>query len=240
MYSVLLVAALSTGGDAANCHGRHGDGCGCYGGGHGGGSGCYGWYNGGCYGSCYGCYGSHGFAYGCSGCWGGCYGSGCWGGCCGGCWGGCWGGCSGCYGCYGGASQYYAPGSYGPGTIVPTEPSMQPPVMPPVKQDTLPQPKPTSSRLLGPDRARLLVDLPADAKLYIDDQLMRTTSDHRTFNTPRLDGTQTYYYELRAEVVRDGKPVTMTKRVTLRAGDVIRARFGEMDPAETISTVNAR
>ena len=189
MYSVLLVAAMATGGDAIDCH-RRGDGCGCHGGGYGGGSGCY-------------------------------------------------GGCAG-----------YSP-SYAPGTIIET-PSMMPPagvpvtppagapVTPPGKTDTIPQAKPTSSGLLNNNRARLLVDLPADAKLYIDDQLMKTTSEHRTFNTPRLDSNLTYYYELRAEVVRDGKPVTMTKRVTLKAGDIIRARFGELEPAETISTVNAR
>jgi uncharacterized protein (TIGR03000 family) len=91
-----------------------------------------------------------------------------------------------------------------------------------------------------PYRARLLVELPADAKLYIDDQLMKTTSERRTFNTPALDQGQTYYYELRAEVVRDGKPVTVTKRVTLKAGDVVQARFGEMEAAETVSTVKAR
>jgi uncharacterized protein (TIGR03000 family) len=248
MYSVLLVAALTTGGDVADCH-RRGD-CG-YGGG--GGGSCYGWYNGGCYGSCYGCTGGHGFTFGChggGGCWGGCYGggcygSGCWGGCYGGCWGGCFG-CTGCTGCYGGCvgySPYYAPGT----TIVPSEsaPLMMPPAgapgtTPPGKIETVPQPKPTSSGLLQNNRARVLVDLPADAKLYIDDQLMKTTSEHRTFNTPRLDVTQTYYYELRAEVVRDGKPVTMTKRITLKAGEVVRARFGDMEAAETVSTVNAR
>jgi uncharacterized protein (TIGR03000 family) len=112
--------------------------------------------------------------------------------------------------------------------------------MTPSKIETVPQPKPTSSRLFENNRARVLVDLPADAKLYIDDQLMKTTSEHRTFNTPRLDVTQTYYYELRAEVVRDGKPVSMTKRITLKAGEVVRARFGDMEAAETVSTVNAR
>ncbi len=69
---------------------------------------------------------------------------------------------------------------------------------------------------------------------------MKTTSERRTFNTPVLEDGQAYYYELRAEVVRDGKPVTVTKRVTLKAGDVVRARFGDMEPAETVSTAKAR
>jgi uncharacterized protein (TIGR03000 family) len=225
MYSVLMMAALSTGGDAANCHWFHrGDCCGCYGGCYGSCYGCYGWYNGACTGSCYGCYGCHGFTYNCGGCWGGCS--------------GCWGGCYGCGGCWGGAT--YAP-SYGSSVVYPPAgavPGGQ--TMPPAKSDALPEPKVVAPQSYLPTRARLLVEVPADAKLFIDDQLMKTTSEHRAFNTPVLDNGQTYYYELRAEVVRDGKPVSVTKRVTLKAGDVVQTKFGEMEAAETISTVKAR
>ena len=40
-----------------------------------------------------------------------------------------------------------------------------------------------------------------------------------------LEPGQLYYYELRIEVQRDGKPVTETKRVILKAGEVARASF---------------
>jgi uncharacterized protein (TIGR03000 family) len=227
MYSVIVMAALSTGGDVANCHWRHGDCNGCYGGCYGSGYGCSGWYNGTCYGSCYGGYGCHGFSYGCSGCWGGCYG----------CYGGCWGGCYGGAGCYGsvGTSPMYGPMYYAPSSVPPNSQ-----MMPPAKPDTLPEPKATTPGASVPYRARLIVELPADARLYIDDQLMKTTSEHRAFNTPALAKGQTYYYDLRAEAVRDGKSVTLTKRVTLKAGEVIEARFGEMETAEAVSTVKAR
>jgi uncharacterized protein (TIGR03000 family) len=124
----------------------------------------------------------------------------------------------------------YPPPSVVPGT----------PVMPPAKADTLPAPKQVSPEASLPYRARLLIDLPADAKLYIDDQLMKTTSEHRTFNTPVLDRRQTYFYELRAEIVRDGKPLSVTKRVTLKAGEVVQANFGEMEAAQTVSAVKSR
>jgi uncharacterized protein (TIGR03000 family) len=113
--------------------------------------------------------------------------------------------------------------------------------MPPAKTDTLPEPKPAGKpEANAANRARLIVELPADAKLYIDDQLMRTTSERRAFNTPLLLRGQTYYYELRAEVLRDGKPVAVTKRVTLKAGDIVQARFSDVDMVETVSTVKAR
>jgi uncharacterized protein (TIGR03000 family) len=75
----------------------------------------------------------------------------------------------------------------------------------------------------------LLVELPPDAKLYIDDQPMKTTSSKRSFNTPLLQQGQQYYYILRAEVVRDGRTYTETRRVLLRAGQEIRASFPELE-----------
>lgn len=113
-------------------------------------------------------------------------------------------------------------------------------MMPPAKTDTLPEPKATTPGASAASRARLIVELPADAKLFIDDHLMRTTSDRRTFNTPTLEDGQTYYYELRAEVVRDGKPVVVSRRITLKAGDEIQTNFGDMESTATVSTVKAR
>jgi uncharacterized protein (TIGR03000 family) len=81
----------------------------------------------------------------------------------------------------------------------------------------------------------MVVELPADAKLYVDDQLMKTGSDRREFKTPVLEAGQTYFYILRAEVTRDGKSFTETKRVTVRAGDEIRASFSELPASATVA-----
>jgi uncharacterized protein (TIGR03000 family) len=51
----------------------------------------------------------------------------------------------------------------------------------------------------------LIVTLPADAKLYVDDKLTTTTSERRVFNSTALADGEEHYYILRAEVVRDGK-----------------------------------
>jgi uncharacterized protein (TIGR03000 family) len=233
MYGMVLMAALTSGGSTPDCHFR----CGCYGGGWGGCYGCHGGCYGFGYGACYGnCYGGWGSGYGCAGSWG--Y-SGY----------GCWGASYGCYGCYGGGFGY-GPGYYGSGweTMTPggVAPSYMPgATMPPAGGsgsggEVLPKPKPDgkSGTGLAPTRARLIVELPADAKLYIDDQVMKTTSGRRTFHTPDLKPGQTYYYELRAEVVRDGKPVSQERRVLLRAGEVVRADFNSLSPPE--ATASAR
>jgi uncharacterized protein (TIGR03000 family) len=103
------------------------------------------------------------------------------------------------------------------------------PDMPAPGKDALPAPtKEKGGEVAIPTRARLIVELPADAKLYIDDHLMTTTSGRRTFNTPVLAAGQTYYYEIRAEVVRDGKPVVEERKIVVKAGREIRADFVDM------------
>jgi uncharacterized protein (TIGR03000 family) len=227
------MAALTGGGDAPewlfhhSCCGGYACAGGCYGA---------------CYGSCYGgCYGGYG-GYGCWGCWG-CSGGGS------GCYGGD-GGWGGGYGVYGGhdftpytgyspvLGGVTAPGAAGaPGTGT--------------SGDTLPRPKEEKENgknkdtdkdkdkeSMAPNRARLIVELPAGARLYVDDRAMKVTSTRRTFHTPELELGQAYYYELRAEVVRDGKPVTETRRVIVRAGDVVRTRFS--DPDTPVTTAQAR
>jgi uncharacterized protein (TIGR03000 family) len=241
---MILMAALTSGGSTPDCHFR----CGCHGGCYGG---CYGYS--GCYGGCYGCWG------GWHGCHGGCWGSG-YGACYGTCYGG-WGygvyGCVGSWGygswgsayaCYG--SWAHGPGYYGsnyetmtPGGVAPSYVPGTP--MPPATGgstapgEQLPKPQADKSGTsLAPNRARLIVELPADAKLYIDERPMKTTSGRRTFHTPALQSGQTYYYMLRAEVVRDGKPVSEERRVILRPGEVVREDFKALAPAE--ATASAR
>ena len=81
---------------------------------------------------------------------------------------------------------------------------------------------------LVPAKAKLIVELPADAKLYIDDQLMKTPSAVRQFNTPELQPGQTYYYMVRVEMPSEGTPQTVTRRVLVRAGEEVTADFKDM------------
>lgn len=107
---------------------------------------------------------------------------------------------------------------------------MAPAAVPPA---TAPAPAPdaksAASNSLLPNRGRLIVELPTDAKLYIDDQAMKTTAEVRSFQTPDLAQGQAYYYIVRAEMVRDGQPVSETRRVTVKAGEVSRVEFKERD-----------
>jgi uncharacterized protein (TIGR03000 family) len=215
MYSVVLMAALTTGMDlpdrggcrGGGCHGggRHGC-CGCYGG-------CYGGYGYGCMGyggGCYGGYGCMGMGYG--GCMGygggyGCMGMGYGGGCMGyggGCYGGGYGG-----GCYGGG---YGGFGYGGGVIMGGT-TVQP------AGEKAPQPKAKNrDESLLPAPATILVSLPTDAKLLIDNEATTSSGASRVFQSPTLNPGKEYQYTLSAEVVRDGKHVKAEQVVTVKAG----------------------
>jgi uncharacterized protein (TIGR03000 family) len=75
---------------------------------------------------------------------------------------------------------------------------------------------------------KVVVQMPADARLYVDGQLANLTSNPRAFVTPSLTAGRDYYYTLRAEAVRDGEVVSESKRVIVRAGGEARVAFDDL------------
>jgi uncharacterized protein (TIGR03000 family) len=229
MYSVVLAMALTSGGDVtALGHGCNGGCYGCYGGSYS----CWGGGHHGCRGghmrghSCCGCYG--GGYYG--GCYGGCYGGGhhgCRGGhhrghgCCGysgcGCYGGYGYGYGGCVGGYGGG---YGMGGFG-GAVVP---SMGGTIVPnaPVTPTTPTTPGKKTSIEGASAPATLVVNVPVNARLTIDGEATTSTSTRRVFVSPALEVGRTFHYTLQAEIVKDGKTITVSKNVAVKAGEESR------------------
>jgi uncharacterized protein (TIGR03000 family) len=95
--------------------------------------------------------------------------------------------------------------------------------------------KPMNEEVTAPTPARVVVKLPADARLFIDDDPCPLASNERSFDTPDLRPGVTYHYTVRAEVTRAGRPVTETKRVTVRAGQETVVEFGGMGSVEAAS-----
>jgi uncharacterized protein (TIGR03000 family) len=85
--------------------------------------------------------------------------------------------------------------------------------------------KPETS-LSGP--AKVLVKAPLDVRISVEGQETPRTTTESVFSTPSLVGGQLYAYEFKAEVVRDGKPVTQSKRVYVQAGQETRVDFSDM------------
>jgi uncharacterized protein (TIGR03000 family) len=232
MYTVVLMAALTAGEQTPDfffhgCHGWHG----CHG--------CHGWHGGhgscgyyGCHGACYGaCYG---YGYGGYGCWGapyGCYGPAGW---------DCYGGCAGTFSpAYSGAPHFGGPvqGGAGNGSTIPA-PKEEGKDEKEIEK-TKPKGKSTEDETSA-GRARLEVQLPPGARLYVDDTPVPVRDGKRSFRTPELDRGQVYYYEVRAEVMRDGKPVSETRHVVIKPGQTAREDFRDLGARPATSTASSR
>ena len=92
---------------------------------------------------------------------------------------------------------------------------------------------------MEPTRAKLLIELPANAKLFIDDKLVKATAGVRTFHTPALEPGRPYYYMVRIERMRDGQPVSETRRIIVHAGQVARADFQDVE-SEAVRTAQVK
>jgi uncharacterized protein (TIGR03000 family) len=187
MYSVVLLAAMTT--STAEAPGFHKRSFGCTGGMY---------LHSGCYGSCMGfsggCCGGGGFNG-----WGG-------GGGCVGCW-----GCMGCYGVY-------------------TGPVMSPagnPMTAPPPAATPPAPGSGAPKADTAKSAQLIIEKPADAKIYVDNLPVKSDGVTLNFATPALDPVQAYFYMVRVEMTRDGKPLSESRKVIVRAGQTIQETFSE-------------
>ncbi len=136
----------------------------------------------------------------------------------------CWGGCSGFF----------------PGVILPrdtTNPQTPKSLVPnPPDKPVLSTPA-VSSAPFANERARLTIDVPADARLFLNDQPTQSTAAVRTFLTPPLAVGDTYYYVVRVEMQRDGRTVSESKRVLLHPGEQVYTRFSQPEVIVTAAQV---
>ncbi|MBX9627603.1 MAG: TIGR03000 domain-containing protein [Gemmataceae bacterium] len=190
-----------------------------------------------------GCCGGSARSYGCSGSYS-CFGSGY--------------SCAGsmAYSCFGGPAVSYTPVALGcqggglPGIPVPesypypTVPGGPPPVIPYAD----PQAAPPSSNLQtgglrpagyngpagfpvggsGGARATVVVRLPVDAKLLADGTPLKLAGAERKFVTPPLPAGMEYTYRFTVEYDRDGRTLSESRNVAVRAGGTAGLDFADL------------
>jgi uncharacterized protein (TIGR03000 family) len=76
-----------------------------------------------------------------------------------------------------------------------------------------------------PTKARVVVTLPAEARLWVDQVECPLPGRVRSFDTPDLNPQQNYTYTLRIAVDRNGQTVEESRRVTLSAGQRTEVDF---------------
>jgi uncharacterized protein (TIGR03000 family) len=64
-----------------------------------------------------------------------------------------------------------------------------------------------------------VVHLPEDAQLTVDGEVTVSTSAKRMFVSPALESDKDFTYTLVAKVIRDGESRSITREVTVRAGE---------------------
>jgi uncharacterized protein (TIGR03000 family) len=138
------------------------------------------------------------------------------------------------YACFGCCGCYSSPAYGFPAPVIggPSGPTEAPKNGEPLKKD--------EDRAAAQSRARLIVELPAGAKLYVDDAPISDAGTQKSFRTPVLEKDQDFFYEIRAEVIRDGKPVSETRRVIVKSGEVIRTDFRSLGEATGVASAKRR
>jgi uncharacterized protein (TIGR03000 family) len=68
-------------------------------------------------------------------------------------------------------------------------------------------------------RATIVVSLPADATLTIDGAATVSTSARRVFSSPALEAGKDFTYVLKAQVMQEGKPLVVEKKIIVRSGE---------------------
>jgi len=96
-------------------------------------------------------------------------------------------------------------------------------------RDQTTQPRTTTTESLygpTPTTALITVRVPADAKLMVDDTPTNETGPVRRFVTPgALEPGKTYHYNLKAEWMENGQPVTRQRKVDFQAGGQVNVDF---------------
>lgn len=74
-------------------------------------------------------------------------------------------------------------------------------------------------------RAMMVLSVPADAKVFFQDQPTSSTGTRRQYRSPVLESGKTFMYTIRVEVERDGQLVANTQQPRVQAGSRVEIAF---------------
>lgn len=80
------------------------------------------------------------------------------------------------------------------------------------------------------NRGKVLVRVPADARLFVEGKQLSVKDGERTFVTPPLPADREAVYSFKVEYTRDGETLTQTKKVRVRAGGFTSVDFADLIP----------
>jgi len=104
------------------------------------------------------------------------------------------------------------------------------PATPPAEGQELPSLEKQTS--LGPDSAFLAVNVPNDANVTVNGLATRSTGESRRYVSRNLTPGFNYTYEVTATTDVNGRAVSQTKTVQLRAGEEVAVNFDLLAAAD--------
>ena len=136
---------------------------------------------------------------------------------------------NGAYGgyCYGSYDNYRYYGSEPSGCAASPNGGYPPPAISPTSLPTSAPPRVSNS-------VQFKVNVPASAKVFVNNRPTTSTGEDRTFTSTGLQPAQVYLFRVRAEFVRQGKSVIEEKTIQLTAGQRGSLAFGT-SPAQVAS-----
>ncbi|QEG36712.1 TIGR03000 domain-containing protein [Bythopirellula goksoeyrii] len=87
------------------------------------------------------------------------------------------------------------------------------------------------------DDATVEVTLPADAKVFVNDNPTTSTGSSRSYVSNGLKRGQAYRYDFRVEYEQDGETVVKEESINLTAGDKLALSFGIDENSETVTAM---
>lgn len=148
------------------------------------------------------------------------------------------GGSSGGWGSSGGemmgGGAYYSPSVVMPEGDLPMDTTN-----PPATGDAAPPPMPPPPATDGASQradGTLIVEVPSNAKIFVNNRLTSTPGEIREYVSRNLVRGYNYSYEVRAEMEVEGNTVTETKKVDLRAGVPTKIAFNLAPATQEVET----
>jgi uncharacterized protein (TIGR03000 family) len=101
------------------------------------------------------------------------------------------------------------------------------------RDTTVMKPEP-SPIMQGGKVAHILVEVPADAEVWIEGQKTQQAGTNREFISPALERNMVYEYRIRARWTEQGQQVEQTQRLSVQAGERPRVSFPTGDKKEIV------
>ena len=146
-----------------------------------------------------------------------------------------------CYGCYGGYSCYGVPLPVAPGGRIMPAADPFPPINPDMKKNpneeqvNPPKEKIKDKQSEEQARAKVRIDLPEGGKLFVDGRHIDVAPGTRTFQTPPLAFGETYFYDIRIEMVQENGQIRREeRRVIVRSGQEALVSFPSLRSTDTV------